>query len=120
MNGHLVKLHHCRWSIGVIALILGIALAEALSGARAQIIDMGKYPDISGGWARSEVYAWARGEKPPLTPQYQAIYEANIADRATGGQGRSGEDDASSSKPRPWAVVFRAAAPGSCVTRSRP
>ena len=77
----------CRWCTGVFVLALGMGLAGAISNARSQIIDLGKYPDIAGGWGRSEVYQWARGQKPPLTPEYQAVYEANIADRATGGQG---------------------------------
>jgi len=73
--------------VGVLALAFGIGLAGAVSDARSQIIDMGKYPDMTGGWGRSEVYQWARGEKPPLTPEYQAILEASMADRATGGHG---------------------------------
>jgi hypothetical protein len=73
--------------MGVFALAFGIGLAGAMSDARSQIIDMGKYPNIAGGWGRSEVYQWARGEKPPLTPEYQAVLEASIADRAKGGHG---------------------------------
>jgi hypothetical protein len=73
--------------MGVLALALGIGLAGAISDARSQTMDLGKYPDIAGGWGRSEVYQWARGEKPPLTPEYQAVLESNLADRATGGQG---------------------------------
>jgi hypothetical protein len=72
---------------GVFALALGIGLGIGLAGARSEIVDLGKYPDIAGRWNRSEVYQWARGEKPPLTPEYQAVYESNIAARAIGGQG---------------------------------
>jgi hypothetical protein len=72
--------------MGVFALALAMGLAGAISEARSQIIDLGKYPNIAGGWGRSEVFQWARGEKPPLTPEYQAVYESNIAQRATGGQ----------------------------------
>jgi hypothetical protein len=75
-----------RW-MGVFALALGIGLGGGMSDARSQIMDLGKYPDIAGRWKRSEVCQWARGEKPPLTPEYQAILESNIAERATGGQG---------------------------------
>ncbi len=75
----------CRCCMGVLALALG--LAGAIADAKSQIIDMSKYPDIAGAWGRSEVYQWARGEKPPLTPEYQAIYEFNLADRRTGGHG---------------------------------
>jgi hypothetical protein len=71
----------------VVALALGIGLAGAISDARSQIIDMGKYPNMTGGWGRSEVYPWARGERPPLTPEYQAVWEASVADRAKGGHG---------------------------------
>jgi hypothetical protein len=78
---------HRRWRTGVSALALGIALAGAVSGAGAQIIDMGKYPSIAGGWGRSEVFQWARGEKPPLTDEYQAVLQANVAERAKGGAG---------------------------------
>jgi hypothetical protein len=72
----------------VSALAFAIALGGVISDARSQIIDMSKYPNIAGGWGRSEVFGWApRGEKPPLTPEYEAIYQANIADQATGGHG---------------------------------
>src|SRR5258708_29816636 len=80
-----------RRSMGAFALALGIGIAfdlgSAITDARSQIVDMGKYPDIAGGWGRSEVYQWARGEKPPLTPEYQAVLEASLADRAKGGHG---------------------------------
>ena len=56
-----------------------------------------KYPDLKGQWVRAE---GARGvgrfdptkppgrlQEAPLTPEYHAIYEANLADQARGGQG---------------------------------
>jgi hypothetical protein len=77
-----------RWCMGAFAVAFGVGLAGTISSARSQIIDMGKYPNIAGGWGRSEVYQWApRGEKPPLTPEYQAVLEASMADRAVGGHG---------------------------------
>ena len=78
---------NCRWCLGVFALAVGIGLAGAICDARSQVMDLGKYPDIAGRWGRSEVYQWARGEKPPLTPEYQAVYQSNSVDRATGGHG---------------------------------
>ena len=75
-----------RWCIGAFALVLGIGIVGAASDARSQIVDMSKYPDIAGGWGRSEVYQWARGEKPPLTSEYQAIYDAAAAERRDTGR----------------------------------
>jgi hypothetical protein len=59
-----------------------------------------KYPDFDGQWrraasVRSELRGAAfdpskpfgREQRPPLTPEYQAIYEANLADMEKGGQG---------------------------------
>ena len=54
------------------------ALALGVAGADAQIPDLSKYPDWSGQW---------RGQQAPLTAEYQAIYEAGLADQAAGGQG---------------------------------
>ena len=31
--------------------------------------------------------AFGRGQQPPLTPEYQAVWEASMADQASGGQG---------------------------------
>jgi hypothetical protein len=76
-----------RRSLSALAVCLAIASAGAFTGARAQIFDMSKYPDIAGGWGRSEVYQWSRGEKPPLTDEYQAVLAANQAARAKGGAG---------------------------------
>jgi hypothetical protein len=82
-------MHHRR-SIGGLAFVA--ALAMTLVGANA--FDQTKYPDWKGQWHRAEpgpvTYdpGMARlGQKPPLTPEYQAIYEANLKDQAEGGQG---------------------------------
>lgn len=75
-----------RWCVGACALAVGLAIAAAASDVRSQVIDMSKYPDIAGGWGRSEVYQWGRGEKPPLTPEYQAIYDAAAAERRDTGR----------------------------------
>src|SRR5437660_2022085 len=82
-----------RRMIGAIAL--STALCVATTDARAA--DEAKYPDLKGQWVRAE---GARGvgrfdptkppgrlQEPPLTAEYQAIYEANLADQAAGGQG---------------------------------
>src|SRR5438874_13115782 len=76
---------------GVIyASLLGI-LSFAASGALA--FDESKYPDWSGQWRVLGGNRWdptkaaGRGQNPPLTPEYQAVFEASIADQNAGGQG---------------------------------
>lgn len=73
----------CRSLVSTIAF----AVAATVSSAQAQIFDPAKYPDMAGQWGESGVNKWAPGEKPPLTPEYQAIFDANRADQAAGGQG---------------------------------
>ena len=51
---------------------------------RALAWDDSKYPDFSGQWRPiGGPGRWARDQKAPLTPEYQAIFEA---DAAEGGQ----------------------------------
>jgi hypothetical protein len=66
--------------------LLGAALAAVLclTGARAE--DAKKYPDWDGLWKRgSSVGVWdpgkpgGLGQQPPLTAEYQKIFEANLA-----------------------------------------
>jgi hypothetical protein len=71
------------------------ACALALSIAAAAAHDESKYPDWKGQWKRAPGVGivWdeskPRGlpQNPPLTPEYQAIWEASLADQAAGGQG---------------------------------
>jgi hypothetical protein len=77
-----------RCSIGTLAFV-GILLT-ATAGARA--FDQAKYPDWSGQWERIGNGSYdpnkrpGRGQQPPLTAEYQAIWEANMAEEASGGQ----------------------------------
>jgi hypothetical protein len=83
-----------RSSLGAIALA---ALMMSIAGARA--FDDAKYPDLRGQWRRLDLVRFAgqpgfdpgkppgRGQQAPLTPEYQAIFEANLKDQAEGGQG---------------------------------
>jgi hypothetical protein len=80
----------CRRSIGAIALVA--ALGATLVGARAW--DDAKYPDLKGQWRvvggpmRFDTNRpWGPGQQAPLTPEYQAIFEANLKAQAEGGQG---------------------------------
>jgi hypothetical protein len=87
-----------RNSIGAAAL-MAAALMMTIGGAAA--FDDSKYPDLKGQWRRAgravqsdrigapfdPTKPFGRGEEAPLTPEYQAIYEANLADMEKGGQG---------------------------------
>jgi hypothetical protein len=69
---------------------LGALVAAALSCASigAYAFDESKYPDLKGMWRGTGGNKWTSGgQKAPLTPEYQAIYEANLADQAAGGHG---------------------------------
>ena len=75
---------HRTWIGAAVAL-----LCLAATGARAE--DAKKYPDWDALWIRgSPVGAWdstnppGRGQKPPLTPEFQAIWQANLAKQAKG------------------------------------
>src|SRR5258708_5477245 len=86
-----------RNSIGATAL--AAALMMTIVGAAA--FDDSKSPDLKGQWRRvgravqsdrigapfDPSKPFGRGEEAPLTPEYQAIYEANLADMERGGQG---------------------------------
>lgn len=69
------------------------ALCATISAVQA--FDEAKYPDFSGQWRRPEGVAnqfnvdKPRGpaEAPPLTPEYQKIFQEGIADQEAGGQG---------------------------------
>src|SRR5260370_38139416 len=69
--------------------------ALMLSIAAAAAHDSSKYPDWSGQWRRAsgtgivwdETKPRGPAQQPPLTPEYQAIWEASMADQAAGGQG---------------------------------
>jgi len=72
------------WS-ALMVMICGVATA-----------DESKYPDLKGQWRRAAgtggLLAGGAGglrydEEPPLTPEYQAIYDENLADMMKGGQG---------------------------------
>jgi hypothetical protein len=77
--------------------IAAIVLAAVLgaTSADAQVREDAKYPDLSGQWVRGYPggarFDPAKGLGPrqeaPLTPEYQAIYQADLAEQAAGGQG---------------------------------
>ena len=79
-----------RSSIGSLAA----ALVMAAAGAHA--FDDATYPDLKGQWTRISPPGQpgfdpgkprGRGQEAPLTPEYQAVFEENLADLAAGGEG---------------------------------
>jgi hypothetical protein len=79
-------------------LIGAAALTAALCMAMpdAQAFDDAQYPDLKGQWRRiappgqpafDPSKPRGRGQQVPLTPEYQAVFEANLADLAAGGEG---------------------------------
>jgi len=73
-----------RLAAGVAAFLV----ASGVAVLSAQAWDESKYPDFKGQWDRIGPPRWLkRGEKAPLTPEYQKIYEAILKDQAEGGTG---------------------------------
>jgi hypothetical protein len=85
-------------------LIAAVALAASslLTISPAQAFDDAKYPDWKGQWIGGWTQRFpgvtgqpsydphksaGRGQQAPLTPEYQAIFEASLADQAAGGPG---------------------------------
>ena len=84
------------------ATVVTALLLMAVGGARA-LDEAAKYPDWKGQWSRAPTGVagqpqppfdpskpWGLGQEAPLTPEYQAIYEANLKDQAAGGSGTNG------------------------------
>jgi hypothetical protein len=78
-----------RGSISLVVLI-GV-LCAALNGAWA--LDETQYPDWKGQWVRADSAEiapldfgkpWGLGQQPPLTPEYQVVFEANLKQLAAG------------------------------------
>ena len=90
---------HYRSSIRAVAVAFSAALLMTLGSAQAQ--DSTKYPNLKGQWGRfvvpgllgqpthDQTKGWGRGQQAPLTPEYQAILEASLADQAKGGHGNA-------------------------------
>jgi len=83
-------------AIGTLALV-----AVLTSTASAQIADYAKYPDLRGQWNRfvvpgvrgqpsfDQTKSWGPEQQAPLTPEYQAIFDASLADQVHGGPGNN-------------------------------
>jgi hypothetical protein len=78
------------------AFALAAAAMVTMGGAQAS--DDAKYPEWKGAWARfavplptqpshDQTKPWGFGQQAPLTPEYQNVLAASIADQAKGGLG---------------------------------
>jgi hypothetical protein len=84
-----------RAAVRVTALTAVLATATLVMLVAARAFDETKYPDLKGQWRRAETGTfrfdpskpWGPGQEAPLTPEYEAIFEANLASQASGGQG---------------------------------
>jgi hypothetical protein len=81
-----------RGRTSIAAIVLAAALLLANTPCHA--FDESKYPDFMGQWRRPASISnqWDTSkpvtkQEAPLTAEYQAIFEANLKDQATGGQG---------------------------------
>jgi hypothetical protein len=87
---------HGRKQMSFRSLFAWTTAASVVIGApvTAQAFDETKYPAFEGQWIRTgaierydQTKPPGRGQEPPLTPEYRAIFEANLADVAKGGFG---------------------------------
>jgi hypothetical protein len=80
-----------RGPFGAVAVVATLLTTTGI----VQAFDDAKYPDLSGTWERTGGAAprfdtsKPRGlaQQAPLTPEFQRLYEASLADQAAGGQG---------------------------------
>jgi hypothetical protein len=72
--------------------LVAVALVTSALAAGALAQERTKYPDWAGAWERIGNGSWdpskrpGRAQQPPLTAEYAAIWEANMAEEAAGGQ----------------------------------
>jgi hypothetical protein len=82
-------------SCRVLLTALALATAACMMLVDARAFDESKYPEWYGQWTRPRGVGnqWdptkpgGPAQQAPLTPEYQAIYQANLADQKEGGQG---------------------------------
>jgi hypothetical protein len=80
-----------RHAVGMGAIAAAVMLLA--TGGLALAADDARYPDLKGQWSRIGPGSYDPAkppglrQEPPLTPEYQAVFAANIADQVAGGQG---------------------------------
>jgi hypothetical protein len=94
------------------AIVLTTALLVSMGGAPAQDAT---FPDLSGQWKRppgigiqwDQTKPIGRAQQPPLTPEYQSIFEASLQDQEAGGQGNDPRFSCiPNGMPRIMSVIF--------------
>jgi hypothetical protein len=78
--------HRPGSSLAQVAIVAATLLTTV---AAARAFDETKFPDFKGQWHRTTPPRWLDASKAPLTPEYRAIFEANVKDQAEGGQGET-------------------------------
>ena len=108
------------------SLFATVAFAGLFTTAAGSQDFLLKYPDIVGQWRRPAGIGiqWDQSkpvgprQQAPLTPEYQARYEANLADQRAGGQGTDPLGKCiPPGMPRMMSVIFPM---GSSSCRTRP
>jgi hypothetical protein len=70
------------------AAAIALAAALCMASASARAFDESKYPDLRGKWDRVAAPRWVgEGQKAPLTPEYQALFDRTTAEQKAGGHG---------------------------------
>src|SRR4051812_31226329 len=96
--------------IAIQSLLLASMLVMSFGGALAH--DEAKYPNLKGQWDRAPSGTGfdpskpqGRGQQAPLTPEYQAVMDANLAEQAQGGQGTTADHARCSAAGMPLMMV---------------
>src|SRR5262245_24476645 len=75
---------------GSVCAVLLLTSVLSAAPAAAQVADLGKYPNLKGQWLRppGSPNNWLQlAGPPPLTPEYQKLWEESKADQKAGGPG---------------------------------
>jgi hypothetical protein len=92
--------------------VLAQTAALLLSLSAAQAHDENRYPNLKGQWDRapsSTGYDPSKpqgaGQRAPLTAEYQAVFDENLADQARGGQGTTSDHTRCGAAGMPFMMV---------------
>jgi hypothetical protein len=98
-RGAITRRAAMRHRSSIRAIVQAAVLLTTIGSAQA--LDDPKYPNLKGQWERFVVHgvtgqpsfdqtqSWGPGQHAPLTSEYQAIFEASLADQVNGGHGNN-------------------------------